>query len=150
MLKPNLHPQKNNDYSWVEYTWFNLLLFFAREWNNYCKELQTFYEKLRKKACSGGCILLHDNARPRISRLTIKKLLKLKIELYFPDLSVIDFYHFHWLDNSLRNKNNENMLKSAFQAIVSSLTPNFKREGIEMLVSRREKCIDSEGTDSVY
>lgn len=161
MAKPNLHPKKVMITVWwsmaglIHYSFLPAGQTITA--NSYCEELERFHEKLGKKQPAlvnrKGPILLHDNARPHISRLTVQKLQELNIEVlphppYSPDLSPTDFYFFRCLDNFLRNKkiDNENALKSAFQDFASSLTPNFYRAGIEMLVSRWEKCIESEGS----
>uniref|UniRef100_A0A0K0FBF9 Histone-lysine N-methyltransferase SETMAR n=1 Tax=Strongyloides venezuelensis TaxID=75913 RepID=A0A0K0FBF9_STRVS len=69
----------------------------------YCQLLDKVHQKLFQKRPSlvnrKGSILLHDNKRPHISRITLQKLNDLKYETlahppYSPDLAPTDFHFF--------------------------------------------------------
>ena len=66
---------------------------------------------------------------------------------YSPDLSPIDYHFFKHLDNFLHEKyfNSQDVAKNAFQAFFESRTPELCEIGIEKLVSRWQKWVDSKG-----
>ena len=97
--------------------------------------------------------VLHDNARPHISRITQQKLNELGYEvlphpLYSPDISPIDYHFFKHLDLFLREKlfSDERMIETAFQQFIESRNRQLFRNGIHSLVGRWQKCLDSQGT----
>ncbi|KOC63608.1 Histone-lysine N-methyltransferase SETMAR [Habropoda laboriosa] len=67
---------------------------------------------------------------------------------YSPDLSPTDYHFFKHLDHFLREKcfKNQDEAKNAFNAFVTSRTPEFYATGINKLVSRWQRCIDSNGS----
>jgi histone-lysine N-methyltransferase SETMAR len=90
-----------------------------------------------------GPILLHDNARPHVGKVTQKKLSELRIEVlphpaYSPDLSPTDYHMFKHLDNFLRDKKftDQRAVEKAFFDFINAQTPEFYRVGIEKLVER--------------
>ena len=100
-----------------------------------------------------GPILLRDNARPHVGKITQKKLATLDIEVlphppYSPDLSPTDYHMFRHLDNFLRNKifKDRIAIENDVKEFFDSQKPEFYREGIEKLVGRWQKCVYSDGT----
>uniref|UniRef100_A0A0N5CDU5 HTH_48 domain-containing protein n=1 Tax=Strongyloides papillosus TaxID=174720 RepID=A0A0N5CDU5_STREA len=100
-----------------------------------------------------GPILLHDNAKPHVSKKTLQKLNELGYETlphpaYSPDLAPTDFHFFKHLDNFLTEKifRNDEDIKTAFEAFIESRTPDFYANGINKLVSRWQQCVDSNGS----
>uniref|UniRef100_A0A0N5B5G0 HTH_48 domain-containing protein n=1 Tax=Strongyloides papillosus TaxID=174720 RepID=A0A0N5B5G0_STREA len=99
-----------------------------------------------------GPILLHDNAKPHVSKRTIQKLRELEYETlphpaYSPDLSPTDFHFFKHLNNFLTKKifRNDEEAKTAFEAFIECRSPDFYVDGINKLVSRWQRCIDCSG-----
>ena len=80
-----------------------------------------------------GPILLHDNARPHVGKVTQKK-----HPAYSPDLSPTDYHMFKHLDNFLRDKKftDQRAVEKAFFDFINAQTPEFYRVGIEKLVER--------------
>jgi histone-lysine N-methyltransferase SETMAR len=98
-----------------------------------------------------GPILLHDNARPHVAQSTLK-LNELGYETlphppYSPDLLPTDYHFFKHLDNFLWEKvfNNQDAAENAFREFIDARTPEFHASGINKLVSRWQKYIDSNG-----
>uniref|UniRef100_A0A5S6QEK5 Histone-lysine N-methyltransferase SETMAR n=1 Tax=Trichuris muris TaxID=70415 RepID=A0A5S6QEK5_TRIMR len=123
----------------------------------YCAELEKMHEKLQRSrpalANRKGPILLHDNARPPISQMTIQKLHHLGYETlshppYSPDLSPTDYHIFKHLDHFLQGKQfkNEKEAKTAFEEFIASKTPDFYATGMNAIVRRWQKCVDCEGS----
>lgn len=122
----------------------------------YCKQIEEMHLKLqehhpalvnRKRA-----ILLHDNARPHVAKLTLQKLNELGYEIlqhpaYSPDLSPSDYHFFKHLDHFLRDRcfKNEEDAKNTFNDFIASRTQEFYDSGIKTLVSRWTKCIQANG-----
>ena len=124
--------------------------------SSYSQELDKCHKKLTKKCPNvvnrKGPILLHDNAKPHVGKITQKKLSSLGIEVlphppYSPDLSPTDYHMFRHLDLFLRNKifDDRRDIENAVQDFFNSLKPDFFRTGIEKLVDRWQKCVDAEG-----
>ncbi|KOC67847.1 Histone-lysine N-methyltransferase SETMAR [Habropoda laboriosa] len=123
----------------------------------HCHEIDKMYKKL-KDLCPilvnlKGPILLHDNARPHVSQITVQKLNELGYETlphppYSPDLSPTDYHLFNYLENFLREKNFKTQAAAvnAFEEFVDSRTPEFYNTGIKKLVLRWQKCIESSGS----
>ena len=79
----------------------------------YCREINEMYQKLIRLqtalAKRKGPILLHVNARPQVSMITLQKLHTLNYAIfhyqsYSSDLSPTDFYFYKHLDNFLQEK----------------------------------------------
>ena len=122
----------------------------------YCEEIDQMHLQLKRLRPAlvnrKGPLLLHDNAKPHVARVTQKKLNELGIEVlphppYSPDLSPTDFHFFKHLDNFVKEKvfKSEEEVRDAFEAFVSSRTPDFYDTGINKLISRWQKCLDSNG-----
>lgn len=122
----------------------------------YCNELEEMFNKLKIQHPAlvnrKGLILLHDNARPHVSRMTLQKLYSLGIEIlphppYSPDLSPTDYHFFKHLDKFLQDKifNNGGAAKLVFEEFVASRKSNFYMNGINKLLCRWEKCVNKNG-----
>uniref|UniRef100_A0A0K0FSR3 Histone-lysine N-methyltransferase SETMAR n=1 Tax=Strongyloides venezuelensis TaxID=75913 RepID=A0A0K0FSR3_STRVS len=123
---------------------------------SYCAQLEKMHQKLSKKRPSlvnrRDPILLHDNARPYVSKTTLQKLNDLKYETlphppYSPDLAPTNFHFFKSLDQFLKDKvfKNEELIKIAFEEFIASREANFYANGINKLVSRWEQCVKANG-----
>ena len=95
-----------------------------------------------------GPILLHDNARSHIARLTLQKLTDLGYEilpqpLYSPDLSPTDCYFFKHLNILLNSKTFrfKEKTESTFKDFVASQLIAFYQRGINNLLDRWQRCI---------
>lgn len=123
---------------------------------SYCLDIDIAYKKLAKLrpalVSRKGPILLHDNARPHVSQMTLKKLSDVGIEVlphppYSPDLAPTDYHLFKSLADYMREKRytNEIDLKNAFIDFIDSRTSDFFESGITKLLTRWQKCLDSNG-----
>jgi len=160
MPKPSLHPRKVMVTVWwsaagvIHYSFLKPGETINAE--KYCAELQQMHEKLCKQQPAlvnrHGILLLHDNARPHISQKTVLKLHQLEYETlphpaYSPDLSPTDYHFFKHLHHFLAEKTfrNETSVKNAFEEFIASRNSDFYKSGINALVSRWQKCIESVG-----
>ncbi|KOC60644.1 Histone-lysine N-methyltransferase SETMAR, partial [Habropoda laboriosa] len=118
----------------------------------YCHEIDKMHKKL-KDLCLilvnlKGPILLHDNARPHVSQITVQKLNELGYETlphppYSPDISPTDYFH---LFRALRkNFKTFGDVKSAIDSFFSDKSQDFYKRGIMQLPQRWEKVIDNDG-----
>ena len=123
---------------------------------SYSKELTIVNQKLSKiwpaLVNRKGPILLHDNARPHIGKITQKKLNQLGYEVlphppYSPDLSPTDYNMFKHLDHFLREKTfaKQEDIEKSFEEFISSRNQDFYKNGIERLLERWQKCVDDDG-----
>src|SRR6185295_5961685 len=141
--KPKLHQKKVMVTVWwsaagiIHYNFLNPGETITAE--KYCHELDEMRQKLREKHPAlinrRGPILLHDNARPHVSRMTPQKLNELGYETlphpaYSPDLSPTDYHFFKHFDNFLQEKNfhNQTAAENAFKEFIGSRTPEFYRD----------------------
>lgn len=123
----------------------------------YCEEIDIVHAKLAEKqpalANRHGPILLHDNARPHTSRVTVQKLLQSGFEIlphppYSPDVSPTDYHLFRSLESFCRQKvfrNRAEVIK-AFEDFIASKNQAFYKKGIMDLESRWKKVIDANGS----
>ena len=158
--KANLHPGKVMMTVWwsmagiIHYNFLQQGMSITSE--TYCDQLDMVNKKLTEKKWTlmdkKGPILLHDNARPHVARLTKEKLNQLKYEVlphppYSPDLSPTDYHFFPILDKFLKNKKalTRDAIMNVFEEFLRSRTPDFYFNGIENLINRWQKCLDSNG-----
>ena len=158
--KPKLHQKKVMVTVWwsaaglIHHSFLNTGETITAE--KYCQQIDKMHHELRRMCPRlvnmKGPILLHDNARPHIAKPTLQKLNELGYETlphppYSPDLSPTDYHFFKHLDNFLQEKcfKNQDDAKDAFNAFIASRTQEFYTRGINKLVSRWQKCIDSDG-----
>lgn len=97
-------------------------------------------------------ILLQDNARPHVARITLLKLQELDLETlchppYSPDLAPTDYHLFQALDHFLQGKifNSQQAVETAFRDFITTRSPGFFAAGINKLPLRWQNCIDSLG-----
>ena len=158
--KPELHQKKVMLCIWWDrrgVVWFELLK------NNqtitaevYSQQLQRLHDELVKKRPAlvnrKGVILLHDNARPHVAKITQKKILELGWSVlphppYSPDIAPSDFHLFLSLQNNLGGMRfkNDNEVESELIKFFSSCPPDFYSRGIDKLPGRWEKVIENGG-----
>lgn len=158
--KQSLHPKKTMITVWwsasglIHYNFLKAGESITAQ--SYCNEIDVMHQKLLQNQPAlvnrKGPILLHDNARPHVSRLTMQKLHDLKYEVlphppYSPDLSPSDYYMFKHMDTFLANKmfGNQGDVQNAILQFFESRNTDFYKEGIYAILSRWQKCIDSNG-----
>jgi len=117
----------------------------------YCEHLDRCNRALPRRRCR-NVILLQDNARPHVARLTQAKLTELNWEWldhppYSPDLSPSDFHLFRSLEHWLNKKKFRNIehLRRELTAFFASKNQEFWHRGIDLLPERWQECIDSNG-----
>lgn len=160
MPKPNLHSKKTMITVW--WTAAGLIHYnFLKEGEtitaqSYCQEIEIMHRKLREKQPSlinrKGPILLHDNARPHISKMTVQKLHDLQYEVlphppYSPDLSPTDYHMFKHMNDFLANKTfrDQGSIQKNIDQFFESRTPDFYQIGINNLLYRWQECLNSNG-----
>lgn len=99
-----------------------------------------------------GILLLHDNARPHIAKLTLDKINKLSWEVlphppYSPDLAPSDFYLFRALQQFIKEKKYENIedIKNDISSFFQSKSSDFYKVGIQELVNRWRQVVENDG-----
>lgn len=121
----------------------------------YCETLRSLRRSIKSKRpglLTEGVILLHDNARPHVSRVTSSELAKFKWEQlehppYSPDLSPCDFHLFGPLKKHLKGKrfNSDDELKDTVEDWLLSQPQTFWEQGILRLVKQWDSCIAASG-----
>ena len=123
----------------------------------YCHQIDEMHLKFKNKQPElvkrKGAILLHDNARSHVARLSLQKLNQLGYETlshpaYSPDLSPTDYHLFKHLQNFLKDKclNNQDDAKQAFNDFIATGDTDFYASGINKLVTLWRKCVESNGS----
>lgn len=124
--------------------------------DKYCSELEDMHKKLSKTnpglVNRRGPILLHDNARPHVAHITLRKLHDLGYETlphppYSPDLSPTDYHLFKHLDNFLKDTvfRDAEAVKKSFLDFLASRKQDFYENGMNKLLSRWQMCLDANG-----
>ena len=122
----------------------------------YSQQLRRLNEVLLRKrptlANQQDIILLHDNSRPHVAKLTQQKIERLGWEVlphpaWSLDLSSTDYHLFLSLRNYLCNKHYEDFdeLKSDLTAFFESKPASFFRRGIELLPERWAYVVENNG-----
>lgn len=122
----------------------------------YAHQLQRVQEALRQKRPAlvnrKGVILLDDNARPHVAKMTRHKIQELGWEVlphppYSPDLAPSDYHLFRSLQNHLAEKCFEDLdaLNSDLAAFFDSKEPVFYKSGIYELPKRWTTVVDKDG-----
>ena len=98
-------------------------------------------------------ILFHEKARSHVSKQTLQKLIELSYEVlphlpYSPDLLPTDYHFFKHLNNFLQEKQfkKQQDAENAFKEFVDSRSTDFYTTGINKLVSRWQRCVNSNGS----
>jgi len=159
-VKADLHPKKV-----LLCVWWDIMgmLYFELLENNqtitaeiYSQQLQRLREALLNKRPAmvnrKGVILLHDNARPHVAKMTQKKIQEFGWEVlphppYSPDIAPTDYHLFRSLQNHLAEKHFEDYttLNSDLAEFFASKTPQFYKSGIEQLPLRWTTIVDNNG-----
>ncbi|KAF2366918.1 Transposase type 1 [Trinorchestia longiramus] len=123
----------------------------------YCNDLAVMHARLSEKRPAlvnrRGPILLHDNARPHVARMTVQKLTELGYETllhppYSPYLSPTDYHLFKHLSTFLDGKTfrSKQEVETTFKDFVASQPLTFYQQGINNLVVRWQRCIAAQGS----
>ena len=122
----------------------------------YCATLQKLRRAIQNKRrgmLTAGVVLLHDNARPHTARRTAAVLTEFGWELfphppYSPDLAPSDFHVFLHLKKFLSSGerfHNDEELKTSVTRWFNSQAAEFYDTGIQKLIPRYDKCLNSGG-----
>lgn len=110
------------------------------------------YEKRPDLADRKDVILLHDNARPHVAKLTERTIGQLRWEVlphppWSPDLAPSDYHLFLSLRNHLSGKHYEDYdeLNSDLTVFFESKPTSFYRRGIEVLPARWAEVVENDG-----
>ncbi|KAF2352489.1 Transposase type 1 [Trinorchestia longiramus] len=123
----------------------------------YCSYLAVMHARLSEKRPAlvnrRGPILLHDNARPHVARMTVQKLTELGYETlphppYSPDLSPTNYHLFKHLCTFLDGKTfrSKQEVEMTFKDFVASQPLTFYQQGINNLVVRWQRCIAAQSS----
>ena len=121
----------------------------------YCETLQKLRRAIQNKRrgmLSAGIVFLHDNARPHMARRTASLLQEFSWEVfnhppYSPDLAPSDFHLFLHLKKFLSGERFENDREAEMVVTqwFQSQAADFYDTGIQKLVPRYDKCLNSGG-----
>ena len=159
--KPKFHQQKIMVTVWwcaigvIHYSFLDANQSITAE--VYCNQLEEMHHHLQKMRPAlvnrRGPILLHDNARPHVARMTLQKLTDLGYETlphppYSPDLSLTDYHLFKHLAAFLSNKTfrSNAEVESFFKDFLASKPKDFYQRGINDLVDRWQRCMAVQGS----
>ena len=130
----------------------------AYEWKEtltaavYSDQLHRLADAVSQKRPEKKVILLHDNARPHVAKLTRNTLEELGWEVlphpaYSPDLAPSDYHLFRSLQTGLKEKEFENSeeVKKYLQSFFDQKSSAFYKRGIRALPERWAHVIDCSG-----
>ena len=155
--KTDLHPKKVMLSVWWD---FQGIIYFELLPPNttvdselYCNQLQNLKVALQAKRPERHKVrLLHDNAKPHISKVTRQKLEELGWQVlphppYSPDLAPSDYHLFRSLRNHLSEKHfdDQDHLKLDLETFFHSHSKKFYEDGIMDLPKRWEYVVDNNG-----
>lgn len=160
--KDELHPKKVLLSVFWDYRgiiWWELLpagtTINAKVYSSQLQKLAEVHQQVRPER--DKVVLLHDNARPHVAKLTKKKLKQLDWEVvphaaYSPDLAPSDYHLFQALAHFLSDKSFDDFdgLKSGIETFFKSLSPEFFAKGIFELPERWSTVIDTDGDYITY
>ncbi|GFT18052.1 histone-lysine N-methyltransferase SETMAR [Trichonephila clavipes] len=118
----------------------------------YCatsQKLRRAIQNKRRGMLSAGVVLLHDNARPhtanRTQDITSFGWEQLGHPLYSPDLAPSDYHLFMHLKKSLAGQrhSDDDEAKTTVKQWLSNQAASFFDNGIQKLVPRYDKCLNS-------
>uniref|UniRef100_A0A1I7XUM4 Histone-lysine N-methyltransferase SETMAR n=1 Tax=Heterorhabditis bacteriophora TaxID=37862 RepID=A0A1I7XUM4_HETBA len=123
----------------------------------YCHEIDKVHQELQRLRPAlvnrKGPLLLHDNARPHVSQMTLQNLNELAYEtlpypVYLPDLCPTNYHFLRRFDNFLQEKvsNNKGATQKASEEFIDSRTLGSYATGINKLVYCWQKCVDYSGS----
>ncbi len=124
--------------------------------NVYSQQLQRLNEVLFQKrpvlANQKGVILLHDNNRPHVAKLTQQKIKQFGWEVlahppWSANLAPSDYHLFLSLHHHLCSKHYEDSdeIKSALNAFFESQSASFYKREVELLPARWAKVVENNG-----
>ena len=124
--------------------------------DRYCetlRKLRRAIQNKRRRMLTTGVVLLHDNARPHTARCIAAVLTEFGWELfhhppYNPDLAPSDFHVFLHLKKFLSSGErfgNDEELKTSVTRWFHSQAAEFYDRGIQKLIPRYNKCLNSDG-----
>jgi len=157
-VKPAMHPKKTMICVW--WNWKGIVHWEMLEKNVtinkelYIAQLHRVNEAIKQKRCDrkGKTILLHDNARPHVAQTVKEKIQELGWEVlqhppYSPDLAPTDFHLFRSLSNQMSGItfDDEDDLKTWITDFFNTRSEDFWAKGIEKLIERWEKVVNSDG-----
>ncbi|GFY77193.1 mariner Mos1 transposase [Trichonephila inaurata madagascariensis] len=121
----------------------------------YCEAFRRLRSSIKNKRpglLTEGVVLLHNSARPHVSRVTQMELDKFKWETldhppYSPDMSPCDSHVFGPQKKHLKGKrfNSGDVLKDTVKHWVSSQPQEFWEQGILRLVHQWDRCAQAYG-----
>ncbi|KAL4478243.1 hypothetical protein ABPG72_016555 [Tetrahymena utriculariae] len=123
----------------------------------YSKQLKILSSKIAENRIYNGkgkrkIILLHDNARPHVSKFTTNIIQELGWEVlphpaYSPDLAPSDYHLFRSMEHYLREKqfNNIQDLRNFIESYFNSKDQQFFNEGIRNLPNKWKKVLECNG-----
>jgi hypothetical protein len=122
----------------------------------YSEQLERAQEKLKTKepalVARKGVVLLHDNAKPHVAKVTRETIIRLRWETsvhppHSPDTAPSDCRLFHLLDNHLRGRQFRTLddVKTALDGLFASRSKEFYHNGVHGLPSRWQKVLDGGG-----
>ena len=162
-VKPDLHPRKTMICIWWDWEgmvhWKMLKRNATVNKELYIAQLHCENEaiQLKRPHREGQIILLHDNARPHVPQVIKATLLELEWmvlqhSLYSPNLPLTDYYLFRSLLNHMRDVtfNNEEDLKNWLNKFFNTRSGDFWQNGIDKLIERWEKVVNSNGEYIIY
>jgi len=123
--------------------------------DRYCetlKKLRRAIQNRRRGMLTKGICLLHNNARPHVTRQTVALPDQLGWDIithppYSPDLAPCDYHLFPKLKEHLarRRFSDDDEVKVAVQRFLNDMAASWYDMGIQKLPLRLQKCIDRNG-----
>lgn len=113
---------------------------------------EVLFQKRPALANQKGVILLHDNGKPHVSKLTQQKIEQLGWEVlshpsWSPDLAPSNYHLFRYLRHHLCNKHYEDSdeIKADLTDFFELQSASFYKRGIELLPARWAKVVENNG-----
>ncbi|CAK9810904.1 Histone-lysine N-methyltransferase SETMAR [Anthophora plagiata] len=123
--------------------------------DRYCETLKKpkrANQNRRRGMLSKGVRILHDNARPHVARTTVALLQQFGWDIithppYSPDLAPSDYHLFPKLNEHLAGTHisNNDEVKDEVQRFFIAMAASWYDMGIQKLLQRLQKCMDTKG-----